>query len=175
MGAPDEARLQELLDRQEIYDLLCRYCRGIDRWDRALLRSVYHDDATDHRGFFTGSADAFCDFAMATLKDIASCQHMLGNALIEIDGDVAFGEIYFQAHHRIIENGLEKDFFVGGRYVDRYEKRAGTWKIAHRSELNDWCQTLPATDDWIRRTPSALKGGRGAADLTYHRDRLRQL
>lgn len=175
MDRPEERRLKELLDRQDIYDLLCRYCRGLDRLDKALLRSVYHDDATDHRGFFTGGADAFCDFAIDTLSGHKANQHMLGNALIEVEGDAAFGEIYFQAHHRIVENGLEKDLFIAGRYVDRYEKRQGVWKIAHRSELNDWRQTLPATDDWIRTTPSALRGGRMPDDFTYHRERLRRL
>jgi len=175
MDAELSAKLQELIDKQEIYELACRYCRGLDRLDKALLRSTYHDDATDHRGFFTGGPDEFCDLAISMLSEHKSNQHMLGNTLIEVDGDVAFGEIYFQAFHRIDENGLEKDLFIAGRYVDRYERRNGEWKIAHRSELNDWCQTLPATDDWLRATPEALKGARMPDDFTYDRDKLRRI
>ena len=168
-------KLQILLDKQEIYELACRYCRGLDRLDHALLRSVYHDDATDHRGFFTGGPDAFCELAISLLAEHKSNQHLLGNTLIEVEGDIAFGEIYFQAFHRIVENGLEKDLIIAGRYVDRYERRGGAWKIAHRTELNDWCQTAPATDDWIRATPEALTGARKPDDFVYDRVRLRSI
>ena len=40
-------RLQELCDGAEILDCLQRYARGIDRLDRELLRSAYHDGAID--------------------------------------------------------------------------------------------------------------------------------
>lgn len=172
-----DPRLQRLLDKQEIYELVCRYCRGLDRLDHALLRSVYHDDATDHRGFFTGDADTFCKFAIDVLSPMGGTTHTLGNVLIEFDeagdGTVAFGECYFTAWHRTDEDGLAKDFIVGGRYVDRYEKRDGVWKIAHRSELNDWTQTVPAADSWLRKTPEALRGAPAPDDLTYDRDTLR--
>ena len=26
----------------------------------------------------------------------------------------------------------------GGRYVDRFERRDGTWKIAHRAVVHEW-------------------------------------
>jgi hypothetical protein len=175
MTTPAPAALQALIDRQEILDLSVTYMRGLDRLDRRLVRSVYHDDATDHRGFFTGGPDEFADFAMAALKDHLSNHHMLGQALIDIEGDVAFGEIYFQAFHRVVVDGAEKDFIVLGRYVDRYERRDGRWKIAHRSELNDACSMVPATDDWLKATPEALRGARGADDLSMQRARLRTL
>ena len=40
----DEA-LRALADRLEIHDVLMRYCRGIDRGDPELLRTVFHDHA----------------------------------------------------------------------------------------------------------------------------------
>lgn len=39
--------LQELLDRQAIYDVMMRYCRGVDRFDADLITSAYHPDARD--------------------------------------------------------------------------------------------------------------------------------
>jgi hypothetical protein len=35
-------QVKRLTDRAEIYDCIQRYARGIDRQDRALLRSAYH-------------------------------------------------------------------------------------------------------------------------------------
>ncbi len=168
-------KLSLLLDKAEIYELSARYMRGLDRLDRDLVRSTYHDDATDDRGFFQGGPDAFADFAMTALADHLANHHMIGQANITVEGDIAFGEVYFQAFHRIIEHGMEKDMVVIGRYVDRYEKRNGSWKIAHRSELNDASWMGPATDDFLRATPTALRGARGAADLSSDLDRLRTL
>jgi len=49
------ARLRTLLDRQEIADVVARYCRGIDRRDFDLVRTCYHPDGTDrHTGFLGG-------------------------------------------------------------------------------------------------------------------------
>ena len=41
--------VRAIADRQEIHDVLARYCRGVDRADPELLRSVYHEGAR-HRG-----------------------------------------------------------------------------------------------------------------------------
>ncbi|WAC92201.1 nuclear transport factor 2 family protein [Mycobacterium sp. Aquia_213] len=38
-------RVARLEARAEIFDCVQRYARGIDRRDRELLRSAYHDDA----------------------------------------------------------------------------------------------------------------------------------
>lgn len=170
--------LQELLDHRAIAQLSIDYMRALDRLDGELLRSVYHPDATDDRGFFAGSGAEFCDFALGVLASHKTNHHMIGQQNIAIEGDVAFGEVYFNAYHRIEsadENGgEEKDFVVIGRYVDRYERRDGTWKIAHRSELNDSCWTVPASDNWLRETPSALRGARGGEDLSSRRDEVRR-
>jgi hypothetical protein len=167
--------LRAWTDRQEITDLSIRYMRGLDRLDLDLLKSVYHDDATDDRGFYTGSGHGLCELAVQMLASHSCNHHMLGQMAIDIEGDVAFGEIYFQAYHRIIEDGQDVDFVVIGRYADRYERRDGVWKIAHRSELNDSCWQQPATDDWLKSTPAALRGARGAGDLTSQREKLRAL
>ena len=47
-------KIQELIDRQEIYDVLIRYCQGVDRCDVNLIKSVYHEDAQDGHGMFKG-------------------------------------------------------------------------------------------------------------------------
>lgn len=167
----DAAILRQVMDRAAILDLCAIYCRGLDRLDAALLRSVYADDATDDRGFFAGGPDAFVAMAMGALEPMGATHHMLGQALIEFEGaDTAFGEVYFQAQHRTPDG---EDFFVGGRYVDRYERRPEGWRIAHRSELNDWTRSVPVADKWLRDTPSALRGGRGERDLAMRREDLR--
>lgn len=169
------ARLQALLDRQDIYDLVCRYCRGVDRLDHDLIRACYWDDASDDRGFFQGGPDAFAAFAIKASKLSSSTHHLIGNALIEVEGDVAFGEIYLLAQHRTQDKtGAAIDFFVGGRYVDRYERRGGEWRIAHRTELTDWVRSDPVSDGWLQEVVTALRGARGNEDLVMRKDLLRK-
>jgi hypothetical protein len=170
-----DPRLDALLSRQEIYDQCCRYLRAQDRLMPELHRSVFWDDATTDYGAYIGGPDGFVAFAQNALKDHLSNHHMMGQAFIEIEGEVGFGEIYFQALHRIVQDGEEKDLWVSGRYIDRYERRGGVWKIAHRSELVDWARTEPAADDWIKTSPNVPLGYRGDKDLSNQRERVRRL
>lgn len=165
--------IDELLAKQEIIDLVGRYMRGLDRLDRSLLRSTFHDDATTDYGFFKGGPDAFVEMAYGALQDHLANHHMIGQVNIDVEGDVAFGEVYFQAFHRIVTDGEERDLFISGRYVDRYEQRDGAWKIAFRSEINDWARNDPASDDYFAATPDSLRGGR-MDDASYQRDELRR-
>ncbi len=165
--------IEELLAKQEITDLVGLYMRGLDRLDRELLRSTFHDDATTDYGFFKGGPDAFCDMAMNALKEHLANHHMIGQVNIDVEGDTAFGEVYFQAFHRILAEGEERDLFISGRYVDRYEKRNDQWKFAFRSEVNDWARNDPATDDYFAATPDSLRGARKPDDAVYQREALR--
>ena len=165
--------IDEVIAKQEITDLVGRYMRGLDRLDRDLLRSTFHDDATTDYGFFQGGPDEFVDMAYNALKDHLANHHMIGQVNIDLEGDIAFGEVYFQAFHRIIQEGEERDLFISGRYVDRYEKRDGEWKFAFRSEVNDWARNDPATDDYFESNTRSLRGGR-LDDFSYQRDELRK-
>ena len=42
-----DPRVQALLDKQEIRELIYRYCNAADRHDNELMRSLYHEDAID--------------------------------------------------------------------------------------------------------------------------------
>jgi hypothetical protein len=78
--------MQTLLDKQAIYELSCRYMRGLDRLDADSLLSVFWEDAYCEYGFMNGDAPTFIVFAISALRDHASNQHMIGNTLIEVEG-----------------------------------------------------------------------------------------
>ena len=59
--------LQTLVDKQAIYELSCRYMRGLDRTDAELLLSVFWDDAYCEYGFINGDAPTFIVFAVTAL------------------------------------------------------------------------------------------------------------
>ena len=60
--------VQTLLDKQAIYELSCRYMRGLDRLDAALLQSVFWDNAYCEYGFINGDVASFIEFAVGASR-----------------------------------------------------------------------------------------------------------
>ncbi len=174
-----DAQLQYLVDLEALRDLLLRYCRGVDRCDEELLLSVYHPDAyDDHARFFQGNACDFVRYVLSTFKDKPPTQHVVTNARFEIEGDVAFGESYVVMRSAEASTG-EAAF---ARYVDRFERRAGEWRIAYRRLVHEWDGTGTDGDYGGSRrdrldpsytiraatTPAGTQGG--ATTAAKHRD-----
>jgi ketosteroid isomerase-like protein len=168
--APPEALLQEMLDEFQLRKLVNRYCRAVDRGDIAQLRDLYHDDAEDHHGAFsTGSADAFLNELAASRPYIRSMQHNVTTMNFAVSADTAEGEIYTIATHTFVVGDREVDAIVGGRYLDKYEKRESTWKFIARTIVTDWAHVNdPSTVDLshpiTRDTP---RGAPDANDPSY--------
>ena len=132
-----QEKLTYLMDRQEILDVVNRYCRGVDRLDKEMVLSAYHGDAIDDHSMFVGSPDEFWTWVSKMHSENHSAtQHMIGNHLAWIDGDVTHCETYLSY------SGMNKTgapfSAIGGRYIDRMEKRDGKWGIVAREYIVDW-------------------------------------
>lgn len=151
-GTPARERaLDALLSKQAISELLCRYCRGIDRCDPATLKSAYWPDATETHGTFNGNAWEFADYMTDNMRTNMKRSHQqIGNAAIEIeaDGIHARGETYVTGFMHVDGPDGMMDMIVGGRYLDRYERRGDEWRILDRVYVLDWNQNLPSTAQW---------------------------
>ena len=169
MGVDRERLLDELLSKQEIYERLCDYMRGQDRLDPVLHRSVFWDDARTDYGIYKGDADGFVEFAQNALRPHKSNQHLIGQVRIDLEGDVGFGEVYFIAFHRLEIEGEDRDLFVAGRYVDRYERRDGVWKIVDRIGVHDWTRYEEPCDRGFLTGPIEGRGRRDASDPVWRR------
>jgi SnoaL-like domain len=75
-------------------------------------------------------------------------QHILGQILITLNGDAARSETHVIAYHRVDLGDEHIDAVIGGRYLDRLERRKGQWRIAERTMLYDWFQNLGTSADW---------------------------
>jgi SnoaL-like domain len=146
-------RLQELLDRQDILDCLTRFCRGMDRFDRDLYLSAFWEDAEMAAGPYVGDVPGCWDWAMPMHRDgQVLTHHLLLNNSVEIDGDTAHSETYYQfvaRNHPWEEGGGETVMLAGGRYIDRLERRAngsggGLWMIALRTNIIEWSCLQPS-------------------------------
>jgi hypothetical protein len=165
-----DAKLQDLIDRHEIWQVMLRYARGIDRFDRAMLRSCYHDDAIDDHGVIVGQVEDFIDWAMAYHRDNNRLHHHgLSNHFCEIDGDTAHCETYYT----FISENLEGAHTLAiGRYVDRLERRQGDWRIANRVCVNELvCDVSESAlpEDYRQILFGSGPGTRDRTDASYAR------
>src|SRR5207244_263295 len=104
--------------------------RGVDRLDVELMTSVFHSDAVDHHAGKDRLAHEFVKAAVERMPQVApgGTQHRVANISIELDGDRAWTEAYYHAIHNAGPQLNE----LFGRYIDRFERRDGQWKIAER-------------------------------------------
>jgi hypothetical protein len=165
-----DAPLQDMLDEFALRKLVHAYCRAVDRGDFATLRQLYHHDAEDAHGTFsTGSVDEFLKTLEASRPHIRSMQHNVTTVNFAVDGNRAEGEIYTIATHTFIAGDRDIDLILGGRYLDKYEKRDSTWKIVERTIVTDWAHVHdPSSVDMSHPvTRDTLKGSPGADDPSH--------
>jgi len=188
----EAARLREMCDRQEIEQVVHVYCRAIDRLDADLLRSIYHPDGVDLHGSFEGNAHEFADFIVQRLRRLTSYGfHTVTQSVITIAGDIAIAESTYVAYHRIPAGwepicaffgedyaraaehastlNREHENSCGGRYLDRFERRDGVWKIARRRVTNEWNRNGLTTHifDQGELAHYKLPGARDRSDPIY--------
>jgi len=148
--------IEEMAAREEIRDVLHRYCKGIDRRNWALVRSCFADDHVHRHSTFAGSAEAFIGFASVVLGTIPATHHSISNVHFAFaeNGLSVETEANFVAYHLIEAGhtegtpvptgGKATDWIVAGRYCDRLEKRGGQWIIVQRQAWHDWERVDPA-------------------------------
>ena len=161
-----DERLRSLLDKQDITEALLRYCRGIDRLDADLIRSAYHLDATDDHGLFKGRAVDFVPWVISVLPRLEVTQHKLGNVQIDLQDDLAYVESYFLAVHVPRQHAVEE--YTYGRYIDRFERRDGAWRIADRKVVQDFTTVHPRGEPY-RHEAHFVRGARDKTDPVYAR------
>jgi hypothetical protein len=132
--------LQSLHDRQAIIEVLYGYSRAMDRMDRPLALSVFHPDATlQYAHIVLPSREAFVDWVWGIHEALVRHSHQNSNVLIELDGDRAASETYVHAYLcSALDDGRIQMRSVKGRYLDRWERRAGKWAIVRREYVHEF-------------------------------------
>jgi hypothetical protein len=159
-----------LLAKDEITEVIHRVARGTDRLDHDLIVSGYWPDGFDDHNSFRGGPVEFADWVLTVLPHFQATHHFLGQCRIQVDGDVAHTETYCDAHHvsHPDERGTVTDMVLGLRYVDRFERRDGAWRIAKRICAFDWTYTTPSSAVWSFGDDFTV-GRRDRSDITYTR------
>jgi len=164
----------ELAARSAIRDVITLYCHILDRrrWER--MEECFHPEATFRFATIVGGWREFVDLARAGIDPLRISHHQIGNMLIRVTGDAAVSETYFTARHRITADaatdalfpgtGHEYEAILAGRYIDRFERRDGDWRIVHRTGVTDWRGELPAADAGLFDQPPEWRGSVGLDD-----------
>ncbi|WEK42152.1 MAG: nuclear transport factor 2 family protein [Candidatus Sphingomonas colombiensis] len=168
--------LDQLAARAEIADVVNRFCHAVDRHRWELMAHVFHDDATSRILDKVRPWREMVAAARGSMGALGPTHHQTGNMLIAFDGEVAHVETYVTAYHRVpssapaaaLWDGRTEDYdgVAGGRYIDRFERRDGQWKIAERQTLVEWRNDRPVNEGGLNAVPQTFRGQRGDADVS---------
>jgi SnoaL-like domain len=146
--------LQEIVDHHEIRKLLSVYCHGCDRGDQHRMAGVYLEEAWDDHGTYKGSGKGFAKQVMSNLaSQRQKLVHLLGQSLIDVNGDEAGAETYFLASNvKADKDGHDVVHLLSGRYVDTLRRENGQWKIAKRICVREWSMSIDKEEDWLEHS-----------------------
>jgi hypothetical protein len=147
---PITEELRALLERDKIRECVARLARGEDRRDAKLISASYWPDSTTDYGVFVGSFAQYLEWVVPGSPAIPVTQHVLGQSIFDVAGNVARVETHVTSYHRVNMGSEERDTVIGGRYLDRIEKRGAEWRIASRVMLYDWFQDFGKSVDWSK-------------------------
>lgn len=163
MTSERQAKLDALLDQQEIWECLVRMSRGTDRCDKELFLSGMHADSVVTAGPFVGSPNDLYDWAAKLqIETYSATFHNLHQMTCDLDGDTAHTETYF-FFVGTLANG-ETNVLAGGRYVDRFERRNGVWGMVMRNNYVEWTSVAPAMGSPLGDIPGLFDNGAPARD-----------
>ncbi len=156
--------VEQLIDCENIRNCLARYCRGVDRTDADLVRSAYWPDVDASQLDFRGDSEAFIAWSFPSVEKMDFMAHQIGNVLIDLDGDRADVQTSFISYRRVARGEALDGFLGGGRYLDRFERRDGVWKIAKRLVVVDWAHGMGEAPPML---PVAGAVKRWPQDISY--------
>ena len=179
---------ERIADRMQIQDCMYRWCRAVDRLDYEGMRASFHPDAVDRHGAFDGNINGLVEWIRARHAAIPFSMHAVSNMLIEFAGpDRALVETYVRTTQRYPAEARQAlDQLAGGRagsgdgamdlltcsrYVDRFERRDGEWKIALRTLVADWKQFVDVAAGQPKPPASQEVGRRNDDDFIYRERR----
>ena len=130
--------LQRLCDERDIQRELILFARAMDDRDWTAMAEILADDAEGDfgTGRLRGSA-AIIELIRGYLDNCGPTQHLLGNVVIDVDGDTAFSRAYIRDVHLRTDADPSVRFYTIGDYQDTWQRRAdGTWCLTERVKAN---------------------------------------
>jgi hypothetical protein len=147
----DSDKLQYLLDRLELRDLVTKYFNSADERDFDKFRSCFVAETAVNYSELLPVADdcpveRVSEVIEATMAEkFGPTQHFMGNHEVSIDGKTARGTTYCLAMHQLLPPSDESAPRLSSalRYIDRFVRTDAGWRIEHRTATRDIAMDLP--------------------------------
>jgi ketosteroid isomerase-like protein len=144
-----ERRVDDVVDRDAIRELVAEYCRLVVRRDAEGLVGLFTDDASLVTHFPEGSGqDDIETHGAADLRKAYDDVGPIGpkpcihNHIIELDGDQARG--FCSVEIRLVQEGVA--YTGSGHYEDEYRRVGSDWRFRRREIfVYHW---VPHTEGW---------------------------
>jgi hypothetical protein len=131
-AGPDAGR-----DHDELRALVQRYSRAADERDLDALVALFHPDATVDGSRGLQSIADWLEIMRAP-RTFPVSMHVLGDPLIELDGDTATLDTYAVVYQLGDRDAGPADVTLGIRYLDDVTRHDGRWVFHHRVAKTLW-------------------------------------
>jgi hypothetical protein len=124
-------------DHDALRSLVQRYARAADERDVDALVALFHPDATVEGSRGLQSIADWLDIMRAP-RTFPVSMHVLGDPLIELDGDTAALDTYAVVYQLGDRDEGQADLTLGIRYLDDVVRHEGRWVVRRRAALTLW-------------------------------------
>ncbi|WP_445165510.1 nuclear transport factor 2 family protein [Mycolicibacterium sp. Dal123E01] len=126
-----------LRDERAIERALILLARAMDDRDWATMAEIIADNAEGDFG--TGrvaGSTAIIELIRGFLDKCGPTQHLLGNIIVDVDGDVATSRAYIRDVHLNSAADPSTRFYTLGDYHDVWRRSGNGWRLAERVKAN---------------------------------------
>lgn len=134
--------LEELVAERAIREALAHFARVLDTKHWSALSDVFAPDVAFDYGLGESVGLDALEINMRRFLDLCGpSQHLIGSITVSIEHDGeglaqhALSRAYVQARHQRADDTEGAVFDSNGEYVDRWERRAASWRIVRRDAL----------------------------------------
>jgi hypothetical protein len=145
MGTSPEALVKDLCDREQIRDLIHRYCWAVDRGTLEEVMALFHSEC--NLGLvpgkrYVGREATYRWYKMYMQNRMEVLRHLIHNQVITISGDTATSKSYFDA----VGDLKGESITVAGFYEDTLFRVNDGWKFTEKIIKLDFL--VPLQEGW---------------------------
>ena len=133
-----DTRIDQMLNEHQIQNLLIRWGHTRDNEDWRALAECFHNDATIHLSWISGTANDFIAASQAITKNRrpgTHMKHVISGPWIRINKSRAFSRCHSHILIRLELDGYELDIQSWLQFYDLLECRNESWRIVKRTAV----------------------------------------
>ena len=134
----NDTEIDQMLDEHQIHNLLIRWGHARDSEDWSTLAECFHNDATIHISWISGSANDFIAASQAMSKNRkpgTHMKHIISGPWIRVQKSRAFSRCHSYILMRLRLDGYEFDLQSWLQFYDLLEFKNESWRIVKRTAV----------------------------------------